>query len=175
MIQYQHLLGRTFKLGSTDCYGLVREFYKDNFGIQLRNYARPMDFWDHNLNLYVENFTNEGFRPLSPAQEHPAQWKPGDAVLMAIRSPIANHAAVILPSGNILHHMLGKLSVEEPFRPAYRNAMVAILRHKDVVLEEEHHTMDVMELLPDGIREKIARDFPRGVIGTQRADRSRTE
>jgi hypothetical protein len=157
MLKYDHLLGRPFKHGSKDCYGLIRDFYLDNFGIPLRNYARPDDHWDNGLNLYMELFHAEGFRPLDCL---PMFWRPGDALLMAIRSSVANHAAVIVEDGLILHHLYGGLSRAEPYRGFFRDTTVAVLRHKDVTYEPEEKTLDLLESLPDALRRKLADFLP---------------
>ena len=48
-LRYEHLIGIEYKHGSNDCYGLIRRFYKDNFDLNLRNYARPHDWWNTDL------------------------------------------------------------------------------------------------------------------------------
>lgn len=157
MLNYKHLLGRPFKHGTTDCYGLVRDFYRDNFGLTLRNYARPDNHWDNGFNLYMELFHAEGFRPLDVL---PMYWRPGDSLLMAIRSRVANHAAVVVEDGLILHHLYGCLSRVEPYRGLFRDTTVAVLRHKDVDYQEPERTLDVMETLPDVLRRRLADAVP---------------
>ena len=43
---YENYCGRKFRFGVTDCYTMVRDFYKREFGIELRNYARYDKFWE---------------------------------------------------------------------------------------------------------------------------------
>lgn len=152
-LKYDHLVGLEFTYGTQDCYGLVRQFFNDNFDIPLTDYARPNDFWDHGLDLYNDNFYTEGFRVLDC---HPAEWQPGDCFLMAIKSRIANHAAVLLPQGKILHHFYGRLSTVEDYRGLWRNTTTHVLRHKDVVLPSEEETLNLTELLPDAVRQRLA-------------------
>ncbi len=153
MLKYDHLLGREFVYGSVDCYGLVRDFYLSNFGITLTDYARPNDFWDHGMDLYNQNFYAEGFRVLDC---HPAEWQAGDCFLMAIKSTVANHAAVLLPGGKIIHHFYGRLSVVEDYKGLWRNTTTAVLRHKDVVIQPETDSVNLKDLLPDAVRERLA-------------------
>ena len=157
MLKYDHLLGRKFAHGSSDCYGLIRYFYFDNFDIRMRNYARPEDHWDHGYNLYYENFRAEGFRSID---DHPSEWRPADLILMAIRSNVANHAAIIVENGKILHHLYGTLSRIDEYRGLFRNSTIAILRHKDVNYKEEEAEMNLMELLPNGVRDKLIEALP---------------
>jgi cell wall-associated NlpC family hydrolase len=152
-MKYNHLLGQPFRYGKTDCYGLVRAFYRDNFNIDLPNYARVEDWWDHGFNFFMDFFHENNFRSV---EDHPADWKPGDLILMAIRSKVANHSAVLLEGGKIIHHLYGQLSRIDDYRGLYRNTTVAVLRHKDVKITNEQHTLDLMELLPDGLRRKLS-------------------
>ena len=162
MLKYDHLLGLEFDHGHVDCYSLVRNFYWDNFGIRLTDYARPENWWDHDLNLYADNFHREGFRVLDV---HPVDWQPGDVFLMAIKSPVANHAAVLLPQGQIIHHFYGRRSIVEPYRYLWRNTTTHVRRHKDVVLPEVEDQVNLMELLPDAVRQRLA-GFTQGTGGT---------
>lgn len=152
MLKYEHLQGIPFKYGSTDCYGLVRRFYADNYGIELTNYARIEDWWDKGLNLFMEYFHDEGFHSLDV---HPSEWRSGDLLLISILSSVANHTAILLPEGKILHHMYGQLSKVEDYRGAYRNNTVAVLRHKGVKVEQIDDSVDLMEVLPNEFRRKI--------------------
>lgn len=155
MLKYEHLLGRTFDYGPSghDCYGLVQAFYKDNFDIHLTNYARVEDWWNHDLNLFMDNFFSEGFRPVD---DHPTEWRPADIILMAVRAKVANHSAILLPGGKILHHLHGQLSCVDDYRGLYRNTTVAVLRHKDVKVVEPETSLDLMELLPNALRRKLS-------------------
>lgn len=152
MLKYEHLLNKEFDYGKVDCYSLARDFYRDNFGIDLKNYAHPTNFWDEGINLFMDNFYSEGFRVVD---EHPSDWRPADAILMAIGSSIANHCAVLLPGGKILHHMPNRLSRVEDYRGLYRNTTVAVLRHKDVTIPQDEETVDLMSLLPSHIKRKL--------------------
>ena len=37
---FENYCGRKFRFGVTDCYTMVRDFYKREFGIETRNYTR---------------------------------------------------------------------------------------------------------------------------------------
>lgn len=130
-LRYAHLEGRQFVHGSADCYGLCRDFYRDNLGLELTNYARPDFWWDSGLNLYMDNFEAEGFEVLhGPSRD----WQVCDAFLIArgAKSGVATHAAVYIGGDKILHHYHGRLSNVEPFVGVWRNKMVAALRHKSM-------------------------------------------
>lgn len=136
--------GRKFELGVTDCYTLFRDYYQKEYGIEMRNYARPDAFWEHDMNLYLPRYWREGFQLVDgPLQE-------GDAILMAINSTHGNHVAIVMADGQILHHMITRLSRIEPYSAMWRNMTVAVGRHPKVteqliVPETEH--IDLREVL----------------------------
>lgn len=154
MIRYDHLLGRPFKHGTTDCFGLARDYFNQNFDLQIPNFARPNDWWDKGLDLYVDNFRDVGFRPVLG---HPREWRAGDAVLMAIRSKTANHCGIFVEDGRLLHHFVGRLSLVEEFRMLWRDAAVLVLRHPKVHIEPpKPQLFDFQEVLPDAVRSQLA-------------------
>lgn len=130
MIQYREFLGRPFQLGKQDCFELVRNFYRLNYGIEIRNYARPND-WDSSvLDIIGHAHEREGF---SKVQEWTlTNLRPGDVLCMAIGSSVANHYAIYVGDGKIVHHLTNSLSSEEELRPFWRRCTVYVLRHKDV-------------------------------------------
>lgn len=148
-MNYQHLLGRPFKHGSSDCYGLVRSFYKDIFNIELTNYARPDNWWDRGMNLYIEYIESEGFRQVE------REMQPGDVILMAIRSVVPNHAGIYVGNNRFVHHFYNNLSVEEMFKGMWLNRKMAVYRHPEVKIEAQVGQIDLMELLPARLRERI--------------------
>lgn len=160
MIKLDGLEGRTFKHGVSDCYAVMRDFYALNFGLDFPDWARPDDWWEpdaegKHLNLYLDHYHELGFDLF---HGDPRDRQPGDVILMAIRSPVANHGGVLLPGEKILHHLVGQLSIVESYnRPLFRDTTVAVLRHPKVdpsqlVAEVE---VDVLDLVPKRIRDQI--------------------
>ncbi len=117
--------GKAFVHGDTDCYGLIREFYKNEFDIDLTNYARADFWWDNGENLYIQNFKKEGFYLLEDDEE--AQF--GDLFLIALGSSVACHGAIYIGDGFILHHVIGRLSSVDKYRGMWKNLTVARIRH----------------------------------------------
>jgi len=150
-LRYDHLLGLPFRHGSVDCYGLCRRFYHDNFGLELANYARPDDWWKTGLDLYMENFRKEGFKAIDV---HPRETAIGDGFLIALRSEKANHAAIYIGDGKIIHHVWGRMSNVERYDGIWQKCTVAHLRHPTVFAAIEAEapkvmtTIDLMGLLP---------------------------
>lgn len=118
------LEGREFVHGVHDCYGLVQDYYR-GLGIELRDYPRAPEWWLRGENLYRENFEREGFVELpagTPPREH-------DLLLMRVRSPVENHAAVYVGANVILHHVMGRLSCCEVYETFWRRQTSGVLRH----------------------------------------------
>lgn len=120
----QPLIGREFVHGTSDCFGLVRDWYAQNMNLHLPNFSREVDWWHNGQNLYLDNFASCGFVEIDVAE-----LREGDALLMAISSPVPNHAAVYLGDGMILHHRQGRLSCREPLTGSYLNRTTHFLRY----------------------------------------------
>lgn len=117
------LVGRDFVHGVTDCYSLVRDYFRLERGIALPDVPRDAEWWLAGGNLYVEHFEAEGFRAIAPAEA-----RPGDGFLCAIRSPVPNHAGILIESDLVLHHLQGRLSRREPLGPWRRHIQLWV-RH----------------------------------------------
>lgn len=121
------LQGRQFAHGILDCYTLFKDFLFREYGIQMNNYEREDDWWNKGQELYsIDRLNAEG---LFQIKDEP---KRGDIILMNIRSKVANHAAVYLGDGQMLHHLHGKLSRTEPYGGMWAERTVGIYRHKDI-------------------------------------------
>lgn len=94
------LLGRKFRHGVTDCYSLIRDWYKLNRGIDLNEIPRDWNWWDKGQNLYMIGFPKAGFEEVA-VNNNPAV---GDVALVAIGSSTINHAGVYIGHEKIMHH-----------------------------------------------------------------------
>lgn len=145
-IRYEHLVGRSFLWGVRDCLSLFRDFYKDNFGIEITNYARPTNWRSDHLDLMRACYEREGFEMLT-------DWKakdlrPGDVLCMAIGESTGNHFAVFVGDNTICHHLYGRVSTAEVMRDFWRNSVCYILRHPDAPdLRPELVDVDIGSLL----------------------------
>lgn len=99
------LEGREFLHGVHDCYGIIRDWFRVNRNVTLMNCPRNMEWWYAGKDLYSENFERAGFKAI-PLVEAEA----GDVVLMQVRSPVVNHAAVVTGPNQIMHHLIHRLS-----------------------------------------------------------------
>ena len=119
------LLGRKFVPQVTDCYNAIRSFYWQIYQIKLPEFPRDWNWWRENENLYDEGFEKAGFYGIDMADV-----APGDVVLAQLRSPVPNHAVVVLDAGLMYHHPQQMLSVREPFG-RWRSLAVKAIRHRD--------------------------------------------
>jgi len=115
-------------------YFIHRE-YRREMGIDIGDYEREDGWWDKGGNLYLENLPAAGFEKVSNLQH-------GDLVLMQIRSPVPNHAAIFLADGvlktepehypalgSILHHLYNRDSKRDVYGGYWSEATVSIWRH----------------------------------------------
>ena len=105
------LLGRQWVWGITDCWSLVRDWYKENRGIVLKDYDRPVtpeEFYKKPLFEYYAEET--GFREL----KYDERLKDGDVLLMSILGTTLNHVALFF-DGEVIHHLTDRLSCKEPY------------------------------------------------------------
>lgn len=111
------LVGRGFRHGVTDCYGLIRDWYAEAKNIKLKDFPRNWQWWQsESQNLYEDNLKKGGFRKLL-SKEKP---QIGDICYLKIRSKVVNHAAVLTEPGIILHHFGGVASEYEPTKLSVR-------------------------------------------------------
>lgn len=98
------LAARPYRHAVTDCYALVRDWYRANFGLTLINPPRRWQWWHQGTDLYSDQFRAAGFHRLADA----APRQRGDVALVALLSPVPNHALIDLGDGLVLHHLAGR-------------------------------------------------------------------
>jgi cell wall-associated NlpC family hydrolase len=140
-MKYHHLLGKPFQHGVQDCFTLVRDFYFDNYGIELTNYARPDNWWHQGLSLYRDAITPEGFEVLP---KNVRLLRPGDGILMAILATEPNHAAIYIGNGKMIHHPFGKLSTIDGLDVRWQTRVTNYLRHTKVPHDQGVERFDLL-------------------------------
>lgn len=106
--------GRQFCHGILDCWSLVRDWYRREWGVVLPNPPRLDEWWnDGASNLYSDDALNDA----QFVRVDIAAAERGDVLLMQVRSKnlVANHAGVYLGNGQFLHHLHGRLSRVDVF------------------------------------------------------------
>lgn len=121
------LIGRSFVLGQSDCWGLVMSYFRQTHKIELKDYRVDYAWWeDGKDNRYLENWNECGFR------EYSGDPHPGDVVIMQVQAPVANHAGVLLDGNMLLHHLYGHLSQRVPYGGYWHERTVKVVRHVDL-------------------------------------------
>lgn len=120
------LIGRQWVHAVTDCYTLIRDWYRMHASIYLADYERRGEWWKNGDDLYVQHFADEGFQ-----ETRLQDIKPGDALLLRVGSKVPNHAAIYLGDNVILHHVQGRLSGRDLLDDAWRRRITHVLRYAD--------------------------------------------
>lgn len=127
------LIGRPFVLGTYDCWGLMVDWHALQ-GVDIPRYDdRPRhEWWTTGENPWYteENILAAGF----VMQEKPAV---GSIIFMQVAAPTVNHVGLILPDGQMLHHLYGNLSGRTPYGGYWRERTWWTCRHKDLPPESE--------------------------------------
>ena len=105
------LIGRHWVWGITDCWALVRDWYKETKGIILRDWDRPTTPEEFIADPMFERCAwRTGFRQLRPEEK----LQNGDLLFMSIMATGLNHVAIFL-DGDVLHHLADRISCKEPY------------------------------------------------------------
>lgn len=155
-MRYDHLIGIPFThIGDRDCFELVRDFNRDNFGIHIPNFARPHDWKSSRHDLIREYYQQTEFEMLT--RWKPTDLRPGDILAIMINEPNPNHLAIVVDDAQILHHLYGRMSNVEPIRGYWLHNTAFVMRHPEVP--------DLRPVYPDVEIESILRERnspPRG-------------
>lgn len=116
-IEHPPLVGRGFRHGVTDCYSLIRDFFKEEMNESIPDIPRNWEWWMDGKNLYEDFLEFAGFAK----HEVGTQPQKGDIAFFSIRSLVPNHAGIYLGNNLFLHHLggshgcdLSSLSRREP-------------------------------------------------------------
>ena len=105
------LIGRQWVWGVTDCWTLVRHYYRENKKIILRDWERPTTPEEFIKNpMFEKCAADTGFAELRPEDK----LQNGDLLFMSILANGLNHVAVFI-DGDVLHHLADRLSTKEPY------------------------------------------------------------
>lgn len=118
------LYERPFIHGVTDCYAFIRDWYRQEKNILLKDFYRSEEWWDRGENLFAENFKYAGFVETSFKE-----LQVGDVVIMNIGSDVANHGAIYLGGNRIGHHVTNHLSCKSIYGQYYIDRTIYTLRY----------------------------------------------
>lgn len=121
-VRWASLTGKEWVLGSSDCLSLALDYFAFVHGIDL---VRPtMGLWPpRNGDPFTRGFESLGFERVKNEDV-----RASDVLTMRLDWPRANHLAVYVGDGRILHHLQGKLSRVDALAP-YENDWVRTYRY----------------------------------------------
>lgn len=124
-------LSRPYKIGESDCYSLIRDYFKNELNIKIKNYNRNKDWWKENPDLIIDNFKNEGGILVSFGD-----IKKNDLIVFEIGGYVS-HFSVYLGNNFILHHPENENSVINELSEALKKRIALIIRHKSLFSNEK--------------------------------------
>jgi cell wall-associated NlpC family hydrolase len=152
---YKHLLGRPYTSGENDCYGLVRNYYRDLFGIEIINAARPEGWWNEpDINLIDDFMEMDGWEQLG---KNTRSLKVGDGLVFSLINGKANHVGVYVGNGAFIHHIWNRFSCEDALLEKWKARLLMIVRHPEVAKLGVGMipTTDLSSMLPEKYRAKL--------------------
>ncbi|WP_274584101.1 C40 family peptidase [Neisseria leonii] len=137
-----HLRGRQFVYGKTDCAALVRDLYM-LAGIDAPDHERTQIDDDAADGRLMAHLIACGLTQIGRNRT----LKAGDILLTSYGSD-ANHAAVYLGDGHIIHHEYNRLSRREPYTEMWQLRTHSVWRHPqwdEGCIEAVHADLNFME------------------------------
>jgi len=122
-LERQDFLGRPFHHGVYDCYSLVRDYYKVEKKIELREILRECFHWTED-SMLDNLYSGLGFEKISREEV-----VPGDGIFFSMSSKWTDHCGILLDKGLVLHHCFNRLSTREPL-VSYNKYISGYLRYK---------------------------------------------
>lgn len=123
-------VGRDWAYGIQDCYSLLRDFYRREFGIRLDDFERGENGeWERGgWTMFVDNYESQGFVKIQGPE------RKGDFLLMQIDAGSPNHAGVMAGEGNVFyHHLMDRQSQTSVWGNYWAKRTVYVLRHRDLL------------------------------------------
>lgn len=121
-------IGRPYIYETFNCFTLVRDYYRYEFGITLGDHKFPHGWWKTGGNHYVDLFEQEGF-----FQVLDGKFQIGDVLLMQTEPGNPGHIAVYVGGDMILHHCEKRLSRRDVYGGGYwQKHTTHHLRHKEL-------------------------------------------
>ncbi len=120
-------LDKDFKIGKYDCLELVKNYYKQELGIEINHYNRAENWFESNPKIIYENFGKEGFREIDNLKN----VKKHDILLFGNEKTRIYHVGIYLDNDLIIHHPRNSKSCIEYLNHHYKKDIILITRHKN--------------------------------------------
>jgi proteasome lid subunit RPN8/RPN11 len=121
--------GRQWIYGIHDCYAILRDFYRREFGIVLDDFPRgdELEWKQDEWRMFERHYADQGFVETEKAD------RKGDFLLMQVGAPSPNHAGVLLQDGTFYHHLMNRRSERTVYGGYWAKITTKVLRHKDLL------------------------------------------
>lgn len=127
------LIGRGFRNYVTDCYAAMRDLYRQECYVTLPAFFHDWNWWKTGQQLIEAQYVDAGFKRIPDSQ-----IRPGDVVLISIRSSTPNHTAVWIGDGLIYHHSSSRLTDSDPKSLSRVESAGPWMPHISAVLRHEN-------------------------------------
>lgn len=130
--EYQvDLTARPYSLGfGGDCFGLVRDYFRQTHSIFINDYVRDESFIHEDQGVIMASFEKEGFEIMPKGV---VSLQTSDVIMFKTDKALPQHFAVFKGHHNLmLHHPLHSLSREEMLTDRWLKRLVCIFRHKSL-------------------------------------------
>ncbi len=112
-------IGKAFEFNKSDCYTLVREYYKDKFNIHLPDFNRSSK-WSESINI------NDEFLKQNLLTENDKLEKGNIIVFQFSKHP--DHFGIYLENNLFLHHPRNRFSIIDEIANGYEKRIFKILK-----------------------------------------------
>lgn len=120
------LEGQPFVMGFFDCFGLVRNYYRQQLGIHINDYDRDESFIDLPSISILDHYMDEGgYRAVGTAT-----LRKHDVLVFNVGRIMPQHFGVFVGNSRVMHHVYKGLSRTDLFNSAWQRRIKVILRHK---------------------------------------------
>jgi len=123
------LYGRKFVHGVFDCYGFVRDYYRQELHIDLPYFHRNPEWWAKGEELLLDNNLIEaGF-----VEVDQDKMRVNDVLVMQINSVTPNHVGILVEDNILGHHAMNRLSSKDVYGQLWRNYTRKVIRHRSLL------------------------------------------
>lgn len=122
------LIGRVFSYGVLDCYRLARDYYKQELNIDLKDFDRNGEWWHSGEDYMLERLEEADLIVVDQKD-----MQPHDLIFMQVGANVANHVAIYLGNGIILHHVMRRLSCREVYGGFWEKHTRVVTRHRSLM------------------------------------------
>ncbi len=119
------LVGRRFALGFSDCFGLIRDHFRQTEQLYISDYDRDESFLHEEQGVIMANFRREGF-VLGSLET----LQPNHILMFKSEKALPQHFAVYRGAQLMLHHPQNALSREEQLSGRWLSRLVCVFRRE---------------------------------------------